>query len=284
MNLIRIQRGTTGTITNTFYATGMPSDPGPDSASVQLLRADGTELQAPAAAADAGEGVFSFPLALAHTPLLDRLTARWTAAFDGEPQTYDTIVELVGGFLCPLSRLRAALPDEDDGELLRIRTEAEQRIEGACGKAFVPRYTLESLLLSGDCGRSRIVTRPYTRAVRSITVAGTDYTPEQLAAVEITRFPGRLRCLQWTHARSALVGYEHGLDAPTEDIARAIELYALETYGPDALGADDSRVIRREADNMAVTFARRGDRDRFLTPELNQIINDHDLRALPTLV
>jgi hypothetical protein len=83
----RIQQNIASTITVTLYRDGTAENPSPDSATVRIVRADGTELVAETAAIDDGTGVFAYTLSPTQTATLDTLTAAWTVEFDGVAQT-----------------------------------------------------------------------------------------------------------------------------------------------------------------------------------------------------
>ena len=168
----RVLRGTAATVYLTLAIDGTATDPTPDTAIVSATRADGTVLQAPIAAADAGEGRFGFTFSTAQTALLDTVTLTWTASVAGIEQTFQTTVEIVGGFLFSINEARArglsdvtAYPAET---IVRKRTLIEQRLEKVCGVAFVPRYAHQTWYGAGDYVLSPQWPLPYTiRSVRA---------------------------------------------------------------------------------------------------------------------
>src|SRR4051794_38233928 len=104
----RVQKGSSVTITHTFTVDGVATDPSPVTATVEVVRDDGSVVVvAGASTVHVGTGKFTFTLTPTHTALLDILTARWTATFAGQPQTVETQVEVVGGFLFTLADARA---------------------------------------------------------------------------------------------------------------------------------------------------------------------------------
>jgi hypothetical protein len=72
------------------------------------------------------------------------------------------------------------------------------------------------------------------------------------------------------------IGYEHGEDFPDSDIAEAALLLADEAYG----SAVDGRVVRQEADNMAVTYASPSSNGPFIGARLNQIIRANRMPSI----
>jgi hypothetical protein len=268
MNLDRIQQGSSATITATLTVGTVATDPAPDSATVQVRRADGTVLIATTAANDSGTGVFSFPLTPTHTDLLDLLTATWTFTQGGQVQNRATRHEVVGGFLCSLPELAAVLVGKPDAELAAARVKIEQRLEKELGYACVPRYALEPR----TAGNGIVKTRLPLRAVRSVTVDGIAWAAGQIAALRLEQW---CACGIWT-CRPVTIGYEHGRDAPDSDITEAALLLADEAYGSSIV---DGRVVRQEADNMAVTYASPG-RGPFIGARLNRIVHANALPAI----
>ncbi|MDQ3933426.1 MAG: hypothetical protein M3340_02210 [Actinomycetota bacterium] len=220
-------RSQPATIAATFLdsATEAPVDPSPDSATVQVLRDDGTELVASTAATNAGTGRFTFQLTAAHTAQLDLLTARWTATVGGASTTVETLVEIVGAFLFTLAEARTLEPLGDtakypDADLIAARAIAEDVLEDACNYAFAPRYRRQELDVSTLTGRLRL-DRWHVRRIRWIEADGEALTSDQLSALRI--YNGRSVDSQsfiFIPRTTIVVGYEHGLKAPPPAAAR----------------------------------------------------------------
>lgn len=267
----RILQNTPQVITATLYSGSTATDPSPDSATIEVLRADGTALVAAGtSASENGTGSFKFALTAAQLAQLDVLTARWTMNV-GTTATITTRAEVVGGFLCSLTELKGVFPTKTDAELTAIRTASEQRLENACHRAFVPRYALEAR--SARPWRFRLAW-PDVRAIRYASVGGTALTSTQLSYLDIgpggyvTGLPRRGTI---GYSRT-VIGYEHGADYPSEVIREGVLLAAEETFASDS---SDALVIRREADNQAVTFASPSSGGSFQNPTLRRIVRDH---------
>lgn len=255
------------TLEATLYQGSTATDPAPDSATVTVTRADGTVVIADGGTNATGTGTFARTLTAAQMSLLDTFTAAWTMTVGAESTTLVTHTEVVGGFLCPLADLKAAFPTADDTELARVRTVAEQRLEAAIG-AQVPRYALER-----HTARRRLrVEHGPVRVVRSLDVDGYAYGVSALDALVLadstiyfsSRLGGRA-CYG-----PVTIGYEFGRDYPSEVVREAMRLVAAETFDTSS----DGRVIRREADGQAVTYASPSSGGGFLDPTLRAMVRD----------
>lgn len=255
-----------------FYVGSTPSDPAPDSATVEVIRSDGTVLVAAGTAAindtASGSGVFALNLTTTHLALLDVLEIRWTITSGGELAPQKTYVEVVGGFLCTLADLKVQNATLTDLELADLRTVSERRLEGACRQAFVPRFTVES-----RSPRSRIrLAWPHIRSLRWASVGSTVLTTGQVSALNVsaTGLVMGLPGAPTTGFYRTKIGYEHGLDFPSNEIREAVLLVADEVQ----TDPDESRVIRREADNQSVSYASPSTTS-FSNPTLRTIVRNH---------
>jgi len=252
-------------ITGSFVIDGVAGDPTPDTATVRIVRADSTELLA-GNADEAGAGKYAKTLEPAQTTPLDQLTADWTA---GDQQITTTYHEIVGGFLFTVRDAEARLPDLDAAAHRAGRTLAEEALEDACGVAFVPRYALDTY-----DGNGRTLLRPrrrHVRKVRSVTVDGVAYTPEQLAEVKISE-TGRLYSpAGWpTGYGNIVIGYEHGYDFPPARAGNAA-LLLLERWRADQPTGE--RVVAGSIDRVSFRLAVAGkDGEVFDVPEANAIV------------
>jgi hypothetical protein len=168
-DLERIQQLTPGTLSQQWYEDGAAVDPG--TVTVGITRADGTVLVA-AGSSTAGTGTAArtFNLTTTHTALLDRLRVTWTSTLKGTLVSY---VEVVGGFLFSIADARALKPLDSavsypTSQIVSTRLLAEQALEDACGVAFVPRYSLETVMYAG----SPLVLKPQGQTIRTLTVRG----------------------------------------------------------------------------------------------------------------
>jgi hypothetical protein len=230
----RIAQGRSATLSHTFYSNGVATNPSPDSATVAITRADGTALVPSGSVVDAGVGVVTLTLTPSETALLDTLTLRWTATFGGQSQVFTDYVEVAGGFLFSLDQARALAPLNNtttytDAKLIAARTTAEQTIEDACGRAFVPRYTRETLHGTGDTLLK--LTMPDIRSIRTVTVTtagvGTAYTAPELALLAINPDGFLYSSTGWTAGIGNItVGYEHGEAYPPARVSQAALILA----------------------------------------------------------
>lgn len=277
----RVLQGAAAVITVTFAVGSVATDPTPDSATIELLRSDGTIIQAAGTAAlNTGTGTFAYELdPLTHSNLLDEVSARWTVQIGGQPQTITTRVQVVGGFLFALTDARARPPLDDVGSwpearLASWRNSVEDDLERACrGLAFVPRFALETHV--APRGRRLYLHHPRIRAVRFVTVDGTAWTQAQRDALDIGNSwvdniagPWRTR-----HGSPRVtIGYEHGLDyAPADVSDAALTLAAGAAVGS---GAIDPRATRIDTQDGSLYLASAPD-DRFGIPAVDRVVRDY---------
>lgn len=230
-----IIRGTAATIAITFYIDGVATDPAPDSATVQVLREDGTVLVATTTAPEGdGNGEFTYTLTPSHTALLDRLTARWTATVGGYAQTLETHVEIVGAHVCSLADIATALnkggqASSYSSELKQAaRTAATEAFEREARVAFTPRYARETL--DGNGLTDLLLPTPRVISARAISIADEALTVEELEDVQVTNTGELYRPAGWPSGRRNLaITWEHGYVQPPADVSRAIVLIAAHT-------------------------------------------------------
>ena len=272
----RIVKGTAATISVVLYSDGAATNPTPDTATVEVLRADGTVLVASTAATDAGTGIFTYTLTPTHTASLDVLTARWTATIGGFAQTVETAVEIVGGVYFTIAEART-LPSLSNtvayttAVITEARTAAEEAIEDACDVSFVPRTATE-IVSGGGGGRFLSLRWPRVRYVNSVAVDLVDWAEPARAAVVVTpsglysptAFPVGYGNVQVT--------YEHGYNAPPGRIKRAAMLLA------------ESFLIRSGINDRA-TQVQAGDEQLWLAPrepfgigEVDAAVRDYSFR------
>jgi hypothetical protein len=303
--LEQVLRGTSSTISVTFYVDGDPTDPSPDTATIRITRLDGSEVVASTAATNAGVGKFTFDLTPTHAALVDVLSASWTATFGGQSQTIVTQVEVVGGFYFAIAELRAKHPELSDPTLFPSDVLAEERavaediIEGelACAVAFVPRVGRESV--AGDGGPRLYLQKPSVRAIRSVTVNGTALTSGELAALSLDGH-GLWSTTGWPSAAAwpsgwpsygmptwscppgpanIVVVYEHGLDAPPRQIKDAAMLLTSARALGSGSGADgvNPRATRIRLNDVGEVLLADPTAPGATTgiPEVDAAINDH---------
>jgi hypothetical protein len=238
----------------TVYAGSNAADPTPDTATIEVVRADGTNV-VPAGTAtinDVDPGVFAFNFTNVHMSQLDLLELRWTVTAGGLPATFRTYVEVAGGSFCSLAAMKTVFSASTDDELAALRASAEQRIEKACGRAFVPRFAVETHALS----RSRVrLWWPDVRRVRFVRTTTRQLSQTQLDNLLVVA-SGRILGLSSSGGCGGVVtiGYEYGWDFPPEEVREATPALAQQasTVSSDP---NEARIIRREADNQVVAYA-----------------------------
>jgi len=223
----RIVQGRSATLTHTFLVAGNPADPSPDATMVEVRRADGTLLVSATSAQDVGTGRVSFALTPAHTAQLDTLVVTWTATFDGATQTFTDTVEVAGGLLMTIAQIRSAAGNStlDESDAADARIYAETELERALRYALVPRYALRSVSTVRD---RPLDLGPYVRSIRSVSVAGTPLTSDELALLTVDA--GFVEGYRWPTG-AVVVGYEHGLDSPLPGATKAALALAVDYLG-----------------------------------------------------
>lgn len=275
----RVLRNTPATISGIFQVGGVDTDPSPATATVEVVRENGTVLVAagtPTTRVSAGK--FSTTLTAAQTALVDILTARWTSSLG----TIETTVEVVGGFLFTVADFRAMEARFADAtaypatKIQEARTLAEQALENACNVAFVPRYHRERL--DGSGGYVLLTRWPKVRAIRDVKIDGTAISAPDLA-LAVGRPVGIYSPTAWTYAYGNVeVTYEHGWkqsDPGRPPAGRPAMMIARDIIAPSQF---DARTTRFETDGGIMDFARaNGD---FGIPEVDAFVGRHSYGAL----
>lgn len=274
----RIEQGTAASISITFTVDGVATDPSPATATIEVVRDDGTNVvTAGTATSHTGTGEFTFTLTPTHTASLDVLTARWTTTLQGFAQTLETEIEVVGGFLFGLGELSPLVPNTvTDNQLTRARTRVEQAIERRVGFAFVPRYGRATL---NGGGLTLLMLPAYLRRVRwaSTTTAGTttSLAPADIANLSVSQ-AGFVTGYCWPRGYgNVTVGYEHGLNGPDEEIRAAALDWARFSLTQDS--TIDSRAERLITDDGTLVFS--GGSGSGL-PSVDRVIDTYRLPAI----
>jgi hypothetical protein len=218
VSLIRVVRTAAATLTKVFYVDETATDVSGSVAVVVTRVADGSSVSS-GTATRTTTGTYTY--VLPSQANLDWLDIAWTGSIGGGTVTLTDRVEIVGGFLFGLVQARSSDPSLSStstyptADILARRIEVEQECEKICRQAFVPRYHREKL--SGYDG-DRIATRwPLLRKLRSVTVSGTAWSVDAVAAVAVSE-AGMLTLpagsLWPAGAQNICVEYEHGMDQP----------------------------------------------------------------------
>lgn len=233
----RVLQNTPATLTATWSVDGVATDPTPQTVTVDVFRANGTQIVTAAAATRTGTGVYALELDTANTALLDQLTARWTSSLGA----LTTTIEVVGGFLFSTAQAQQvpALSGLTAGQLRQLRTSVEQLIEDQLEVAFVPRYAREALVGTGSVVLP--LSQPRVRAIRSATVDGIALD----AAAVTVGYRAAVTQVGWATGSAVVVEYEHGYDRPPQPVTDGALLIA-EARAPAASDAVrvDPRVTR----------------------------------------
>lgn len=198
------------------------------SVTVTVTRDNRTALVTDAAATTTG-GAATYTLAATHTQLLDLLTATWK--IDGQAVA-TTTVEIVGGLYATVGQLRTlprvAAQGDFVGDLVQVRTQAEQELEELLQLACVPRY--RHVRIDVDRTSREIVLPDFElRAVRSAVIEYDDQETYALTAEELTAIPAdpagvarRTDGDVWPANTVLDITYEHGLDRPPQLVVEAL--------------------------------------------------------------
>jgi hypothetical protein len=272
----RAQVNTQLEIRATFYADGVGTAPSPNSATVTILRADGTAIITAQVATPVTpgptvpSGTFSYTLTPAQNNRLDRLTATFTSSLG----IAVTTVEIASGFLISSADLVALYPNDTNAVRAQRRVDIEQRLEGACGVAFVQRYEKELVTARGTRRTVVVLGWGNVRSIRSLSVRGVAYTTDQITALDVNWRQGKVMWLpsSWRHGE-VVIEYEHGADFLAADARMAAYDAMTETFGPDRV---DGRVLLKQVDRVSVQYAApRAQTTEFVTPSVVNFIGSN---------
>jgi hypothetical protein len=231
----RILRGATASLTVTLRnQDGDPADAG-GTLTVQVQKADGTDLLAAGSSTTnpAGTGNYTRSLTAAQTASTETLTATWTDG--GDSSTRVTVHEIVGGFYFSVGDARLFDPTQlrseryNNDRLIEARRQVEDEFERICNVAFVPRF--RRARLSGNGQTCIMFDDPMVRTVRTVRVYDSATTYSTFTSAQLAALGGenmrrglveRLDGNTWTWGESNIVvEYEHGFDRPPEPVRQA---------------------------------------------------------------
>lgn len=244
MALIRVLRTARATLTRTFAVDETPTD-ATGNVVVSVTRLDGTVVDA-GTNATGPDANHTYSYIYAGSDTLDEVVVTWSATVAGDAIVLDSDrIQIAGGFLFSLSEGRGvdtvlSSPTKyPTARLVAARLETEDEAERICGQAFVPRFARE--VLSGDGGPSLVLSRPWIRTVRAVSVRPTPgsayvaFTSPQLLALTggddaVLRldggvWPAGVIGSVWPRGRrNIIVEYEHGRDYPPPDLVRGAKM------------------------------------------------------------
>lgn len=272
---IRILRDHSATLAHTFYLDGTATDPSPDTATVTILRADGTAIVTGAGATEAGQGRFTY--VLDPQANLDRLTAEWTATFSAKIHKEIDLVEIVGGFYVTLAEIRSHATElantakYPNDRLVAARAWFEDKAEEFCGVAFVPRYGRE--FHDGD-STDNVLLR--TRRPRKLLAATLDDVALTLADLklydhgEVRRKDGATFTMG---DRNVVLAFEHGHDAPDGDLREgALEAIRHRLLATKTRGVPDRAVTMTTESGASFTLGLAGPNRPTGIPEVDAVL------------
>jgi len=249
MSLVRMLVTSKVTVSHTFKADEVPTDAA-GTVTATVLRLDGTSVASGNAThGAAGSGLYSWDVTRA---VLDSLTLDWSGSVGGSTVTVRDYVEVCGGFLFDLGEVRSEQGISSTtwpaAKLAAKRTQVEQECERICRRAFVPRFERE--VLSGNDSPRLGLKRSEIRAIRAVTISGDVWTAPEIATLGFSD-SGVLSMpdgAAWPLGlRNIVVEYEHGWDAPPEDIVDAAKL-RLQSLLPRAKSGVPSRTTSYTTD------------------------------------
>lgn len=285
----RVLRSTPSTLTFTFYGDGAPADPVSNLATVNIFKADGTQIVTNGSTSRQSTGVYTY--ALAGQTSLNRLTVKCSGTFGTDVVTVTTIVEIVGGFYFTIAELRAwdtALTSTSkypDDKIVDTRNFVEEEFEDNCNRAFVPRFGRE--ILRGDGTDTLYLTNPEPFTVTKLIVDGTDIT--STAVLEIDQgFPKILyrRDDVWPAPSSTstsstsniTIEYEYGPANPPFRIVEAAKKRARSKLVAQASRIDERATYMQVDGFGSFTLATPGMRGSITgIPEVDKVLYDNDL-------
>lgn len=189
----------------------------------------GDTLAAPTATSvEADSGSYQVTLtADDHLGELDVLDIVWTGEIDGAPRRATQRVEVVGAFYNTIPDLRA-IPTLSDAatvplaRLRKFRDEAEDVIEEARGAAYVPRVSVETVLLTKSCAALRLAELHPSR----LLALSIDDVAQDVADYDLDSDSRKVTGAGWFAADSTVrVAYVHGYEAPPALLVEAEREY-----------------------------------------------------------
>lgn len=230
---------------------------------------DGETIVEEQAATYVSGGLYTYELSPADLPGVELLRASWEVADDGG--TFETVVEVVGGWLCTLEEIQAAFAGaataKTMAQLTTGRMIAEALLEDECGVAFRPRYARETL----EGGVSEVLLGN-PRPLRLISVTDADDVALDLDEITLARVGTMKRDTPFP-AGDLEVVYEHGWERPPAGAARAAAQLARFAIAERPSNLDD-RATSYTTDLATYTLITPGLRGAVTSlPEVNAFIS-----------
>jgi hypothetical protein len=239
--MIRIVRGSPGTLYATFFVDDAPADVDGNAVTATVTLADGSQLVS-AAATRVSAGLYSYAL----PPMAQLATLRiaWTGTRSGVAVSATTYAEVLGATFFSIPELRgfdSVLTNTTkypNSKLIEARLWVENEFEGICGRGFVPHYARE--VLYGDGTGTLWLSNPGLLRVLSVTVNGEDWSAKDFSVPDFNLRVLNVNGTVWTRGGRIVLEYEHGMPEPPIRIKNAAMKRAK--YG---VVADQSRIDER---------------------------------------
>lgn len=241
---VQVLTTTKVTMSHTFVVDLAPTDADSGDVTWQLYHADGTAVAGPGGSGIAvhpgAPGLYTMALQAPSAP--DAWTLTWTGLFGGATVTVTDVIDIVGGHVFDLAtaidRLGLAPSKYTLARLADTRIAVEREAEDIAGRAFVPRFA--RVELAGNNSMELPAPHLPIRKVRSVSVFGTQFSADQLAAVKageagVLFYPGGW--IWGFGSRNIVVEYEFGMESPPLYVRNA----AIRRFGQ--VLSDNSRMI-----------------------------------------
>ena len=225
----------------------------------------------------------SVALAASALPLLDTYRVEWTAQIGEDERTWETALEIAGGYLFTIAEFRAQRSEfgaYPAATIQNARRLAEDRFEGEVGCAFVPRGQRE--VLRGDGRDTLILRRVALRAVFSLSIGGESMSPAAIDALEDHEAGMLIRPsgVVWPAGAPIVIHYAHGYDRPAADVTGAALTLAKEYATPgDAIPA---RAVLQSTEYGSFRLSVAGRDGRTGIPDVDAVIDFYH-RKLPAV-
>lgn len=256
----RILRATPATLSwQGRDSVGEPANPG--TVTVGVTRSDGTVVVA-AGTATVGTGADPRTVSLtrAQTAQLDVLQATWTV--DGV-EVATTRHDIVGGYYFDAQRLKTAeagVSQADLQQIITVREYVETTIENVTQKAWVPRFDVAHM--QGAATHHLVLPRMFVRRVRWVRLWSNNETFIDLPSVDVARIrassSGVIDMDRSTHLYWVQIGFEHGTDAPPDDVEREALVFARAQITRPNRGLPEAATSLRTQEGAFVTIATPG--------------------------
>lgn len=279
----RVLRSTPSTLTFTFYGDGVPADPTGNVATVNVYKADGTQIVTSGPTTRVSPGVYSY--SLAGQTNLNVLKVQASGTFGSDTVTVTTLVEIVGGFLFTIAELRAwdtALISNvkyPDDRIVDTRNEVEEEFEYSCHRAFVPRFGRE--IISGDGTNALWLANPEAFTITKLTVDGVDVL--STAVLVLDRDMPRILLRRddvWSSNSldNIVIEYEYGPTNPPYNIINAAKKRARSKLVAQVSRIDERATVMQIPDFGTFNLSTPGMRGAITgIPEVDKVLMDNDL-------